>query len=53
MKCENCGKILHLKDWPFSFRGLMNLCDICKLKAKNILVKESKNRKQKNDIVCN
>lgn len=44
--CENCKKELQLEDWPYSFRGLLDLCNNCKIKA-NYLLKELSKRRLK------
>jgi len=31
--CEGCKNLLYVQDWPYSFRGLMRLCNKCKQKA--------------------
>jgi len=42
--CEACKKELDSDDWPFSFRGLLNLCRHCRIKAFDLFIKFSKRR---------
>jgi hypothetical protein len=41
-KCNNCGKTLEKRDWPFIYRCFGELCLSCKQKAEVIFEKNSR-----------